>query len=60
MLSVLVIDDVGVDGDDPNHIQWIMDRAVQRAQKYNIQGITYRLTQGWYRKCTSIRNPTIC
>lgn len=41
-----MIDDVSVDGDDPSHIQWIMDRAIERAQKYNIQGITFRLTQG--------------
>ncbi|XP_001633684.2 NEDD8-activating enzyme E1 catalytic subunit isoform X2 [Nematostella vectensis] len=37
---------VSVDGDDPSHIQWILDRAKERADEYNIRGVTYRLTQG--------------
>lgn len=35
-----------IDGDDPAHLQWIFDRSVERAQEYNISGVTYRLTQG--------------
>jgi len=35
-----------VDGDDPNHIQWIFDRALARAKDFNISGVTYKLTQG--------------
>lgn len=35
-----------IDGDDPVHIQWLFDKAQERAKKYQIQGVTYRLTQG--------------
>jgi ubiquitin-activating enzyme E1 C len=35
-----------VDGDDPNHIQWIYERSVARAKEFNISGVTYKLTQG--------------
>jgi len=38
--------DVGIDGDDPQHIQWILNKAVARAEEFNISGVTYRLTQG--------------
>lgn len=37
---------VAIDGDDPNHVKWIMDKSVERANEFNITGITYRLTQG--------------
>ncbi|RUS88358.1 hypothetical protein EGW08_003870 [Elysia chlorotica] len=37
---------VGIDGDDPKHIQWILEKSQDRANEYNISGITYRLTQG--------------
>ncbi|XP_068671161.1 NEDD8-activating enzyme E1 catalytic subunit-like isoform X2 [Montipora foliosa] len=37
---------VPVDGDDPAHVQWIFEKAKERADSYNIQGVTYRLTQG--------------
>ncbi|XP_023236391.1 NEDD8-activating enzyme E1 catalytic subunit-like [Centruroides sculpturatus] len=39
-------DNVEIDGDDPEHIQWIYEKASERANEYNIQGVTYRLTQG--------------
>jgi len=35
-----------VDGDDPEHIQWIFERSLARAQEFNISGVTYKLTQG--------------
>jgi len=38
--------DVSIDGDDPQHIQWIFEQASARAQLYGILGVTYRLTQG--------------
>lgn len=38
--------DVPIDGDDPNHIQWIHEKSLERAQKFSIKGVTYRLTQG--------------
>lgn len=37
---------VPLDGDDPDHIQWIFQKALERASQYNIRGVTYRLTQG--------------
>ncbi|KAK3765224.1 hypothetical protein RRG08_051848 [Elysia crispata] len=37
---------VAIDGDDPKHIQWILEKSQERANEYNISGITYRLTQG--------------
>lgn len=39
-------ENVGIDGDDPTHIQWIFEKAQDRADQYNIKGVTYRLTQG--------------
>lgn len=39
-------DGVSLDGDDPEHIQWIFQKSVERASQYNIRGVTYRLTQG--------------
>ncbi|XP_031565141.1 NEDD8-activating enzyme E1 catalytic subunit-like [Actinia tenebrosa] len=38
--------DVPVDGDDSEHIQWILNHARQRADEFKIKGVTYRLTQG--------------
>eukprot|EP01137_Pigoraptor_chileana_P025426 Opistho-2@94917 len=38
--------DTPLDGDDPQHIQWLFDKASQRAAEYGISGVTYRLTQG--------------
>ncbi|KAH8354911.1 hypothetical protein KR093_000927 [Drosophila rubida] len=35
-----------LDGDDPQHIGWIYERAQERANQFNISGITYRLVQG--------------
>jgi ubiquitin-activating enzyme E1 C len=35
-----------VDGDDPAHVSWIYEKAQQRAKEHNIDGVTYRLTQG--------------
>ncbi|KAJ7317041.1 hypothetical protein JRQ81_003203 [Phrynocephalus forsythii] len=37
---------VPVDGDDPEHIQWIFEKSLERAAQFNIKGLTYRLTQG--------------
>ncbi|XP_070559576.1 NEDD8-activating enzyme E1 catalytic subunit-like isoform X2 [Ptychodera flava] len=39
-------ENVAIDGDDPVHIQWIHEKAMDRAKQFNIQGVTYRLTQG--------------
>lgn len=39
-------DATAIDGDDPQHITWIFEKALERATHYGIQGVTYRLTQG--------------
>uniref|UniRef100_A0A4W6FD98 NEDD8-activating enzyme E1C n=1 Tax=Lates calcarifer TaxID=8187 RepID=A0A4W6FD98_LATCA len=42
-------DGVALDGDDPEQIQWVYQRSLERAAEFNITGVTYRLTQG---ECT--------
>ncbi|KWU43607.1 NEDD8 activating enzyme [Rhodotorula sp. JG-1b] len=41
-----VFKDKKLDNDDPEHIQWLFDTARRRAEKYNIAGVTWQLTQG--------------
>lgn len=41
-----VFPDTKMDGDDPEHIQWLVKTATLRGNDYNITGITYSLTQG--------------
>ena len=38
--------DDDLDGDDPEHIKWLFEKATERATQYDIKGVTYRLTQG--------------
>ena len=42
----LLVTDNALDGDNPEHIQWVFEKAQQRAAQFNITGVTYRLTQG--------------
>lgn len=35
-----------LDNDDPVHITWLYQKALERAMKFNITGVTYSLTQG--------------
>lgn len=35
-----------IDGDSPEHIQWIYEQSLKRAQEYGISGVTLRLVQG--------------
>ena len=39
-------EDVPIDGDHPDHILWLFEKARTRADQYGIQGVSYRLTQG--------------
>ncbi|KAK4050171.1 NEDD8 activating enzyme [Microbotryomycetes sp. JL201] len=41
-----VFKDKKLDNDDPEHIQWLFDKASQRAEHFNIEGVTWALTQG--------------
>ncbi|XP_011505379.1 PREDICTED: NEDD8-activating enzyme E1 catalytic subunit [Ceratosolen solmsi marchali] len=38
--------DCSIDGDDPQHINWIYEKSMERAVNFGIQGLTYRLVQG--------------
>ncbi|KAF2482227.1 hypothetical protein BDY17DRAFT_317015 [Neohortaea acidophila] len=38
--------DIPLDTDDPEHITWLYQKALLRAQEFGIQGVTYSLTQG--------------
>ncbi|TDZ26252.1 NEDD8-activating enzyme E1 catalytic subunit [Colletotrichum sidae] len=35
-----------LDKDEPTHVSWLYQKALTRAQEFNIQGVTYALTQG--------------
>lgn len=35
-----------LDGDDPEHVSWVFEKAQERANKFNITGLSYRLVQG--------------
>lgn len=41
-----VFGDKKMDTDDPEHIGWLYQAALERAKEYNITGVTYQLTQG--------------
>ena len=38
--------DIQLDTDDPEHITWLYQKALSRANEYNISGVTYSMTQG--------------
>ncbi|KAI9254467.1 hypothetical protein BDA99DRAFT_518490 [Phascolomyces articulosus] len=38
--------DTKYDTDNPEHISWLYRTATERAEKFNISGVTYSLTQG--------------
>ena len=52
---VLVVPGASIDGDNPDHMLWICERAQERAEEYGIEGVDYRLTQGIITWCTDIR-----
>jgi hypothetical protein len=35
-----------MDTDDPEHISWLYKTAAARAKEFNIEGVTWSLTQG--------------
>ncbi|KAK5940422.1 NEDD8 activating enzyme [Knufia obscura] len=35
-----------LDMDDPEHVSWLYQKALARAQEFNISGVTYAMTQG--------------
>lgn len=35
-----------LDGDDPQHVAWVCEKAQERVMKHGITSVTYRLTQG--------------
>ena len=40
------IEGVPIDGDNPDHVSWLLEQAEQRTAQHNITGVTCRLTQG--------------
>lgn len=46
MYNLCTADDTAIDGDNPDHITWIFEKATERAASFHIAGVTYRLTQG--------------
>ncbi|KAJ9097137.1 hypothetical protein QFC21_004806 [Naganishia friedmannii] len=38
--------DKKLDNDDPDHIEWLYQKALSRAQEFKIEGVTWSLTQG--------------
>lgn len=37
---------VDIDGDSPEHLEWIFSRSSDRAKEYGIQGVNMRLVKG--------------
>lgn len=35
-----------LDGDDPQHVTWVYEKSQERANSFNITGLSYRLVQG--------------
>lgn len=44
--SLLSLTDDTLDTDDPEHITWLYQKALKRAEEFNIPGVTYSMTQG--------------
>lgn len=42
----MIILDVELDADNPEHVEWSFRKAQQRADEYEIRGVDLRLTQG--------------
>ena len=38
--------DKKMDTDDPDHIEWLYNKALARAKEFKIEGVTWSLTQG--------------
>lgn len=38
--------DADLDGDDPQHVSWVYEKAQERANSFSITGLSYRLVQG--------------
>ncbi|GMR41993.1 hypothetical protein PMAYCL1PPCAC_12188, partial [Pristionchus mayeri] len=39
-------DGATLDADDPEHVEWVLERALERANQFSIRGVDSRLTQG--------------
>lgn len=34
-----------IDTDNPEHMKWLYEKALNRAKEHHIEGVTYKLTQ---------------
>lgn len=37
---------MAIDGDSPEHLEWIYNRSCERAKEFGIQGVNMRLVKG--------------
>ncbi|KAH8869662.1 NEDD8-activating enzyme E1 catalytic subunit [Schistosoma japonicum] len=45
-INSMLVNSVMIDGDSPEHIQWIYEKSCERAKQFGISGVTLRLVQG--------------
>ncbi|VUZ56702.1 unnamed protein product [Hymenolepis diminuta] len=43
---ICVLANVAIDGDSPEHLEWIYNRSCERAKEFGIQGVNMRLVKG--------------
>jgi NEDD8-activating enzyme E1 len=45
-MLIVLLSDIKMDTDDPDHISWLYEKASARAKEFKIEGVTWSLTQG--------------